>query len=70
MDLKNLNITVNELLKNPKAKRYLAGEFPSLINSPIIRLYKNITLNEVMGLVKGKISDDKLSRIVDDLKKM
>ena len=70
MDLKNLNITVSELLKNPKAKAYLAGEFPSLINSPVVRLYKNITLNEVLGLVRGKIADEKLRRIVNDLKEM
>lgn len=70
MDLKNLNITVETLLKNPKAKAYLAKEFPTLINTPIVRLYKDMPLKDILKHAKGHIPDNKIQQIIVDLAKL
>ena len=63
----NLNITVNQLLSNPKAREILAREFPQMVNSPLIRLYGNASVKKVLSMIKGKVPDEKIQRIVTEL---
>lgn len=67
MDLKNFNITVDELLENQKAKAILSREFPTLINSPMVKLYKNLSLKKVLSYAKGNVPEEKLQRIIKEL---
>ena len=67
MDLKSLNITVDELLKNSNAKAILSREFPTLINSPMVKLYKNMSLKKVLTYAKGNVPDEKIQRIIKEL---
>ena len=67
MDLKSLNITVDELLKNSDAKAILSSEFPTLINSPMVKLYKNMSLKKVLTYAKGNVPDEKIQRIIKEL---
>lgn len=67
MNLNNMNITVGQLLSNPKAKAIMAREFPTLINTPIVKLYSNKSLKQVLSLAKGKVPQDKIQRIIKEL---
>lgn len=67
MNLNNMNITVGQLLSNPKAKSIMAREFPTLINTPIVKLYSNKSLKQVLSLAKGKVPQDKIQRIIKEL---
>lgn len=70
MNLNNLNITVGELLQNPKAKLVLSREFPTLINTPIVKLYRQMPLRQVMQYAKGKVPQDKIRRIIKELEEI
>ena len=70
MNLNNLNITVGEILKNPKAKAILAREFPTLINTPIVKLSQHLRLRQVLQYAKGKVPQDKIQRIVKELEEI
>lgn len=70
MNLNNLNITVGRLLANPKAKAIMAREFPTLINTPIVKLYSGKTLNQVLHLAKDKVPQDKIQRIISELEEI
>ena len=70
LNLKNLNITIGELLTNPKAKSVLAREFPTMINTPVVKLYSGKTINEILTLAKGKVPQDKIQRIIRELEEI
>lgn len=61
------NVTVNQLLANPKAKTILSREFPEMINSPLIRLYGNTPITKVLNTIKGRVPSEKLQRIIKEL---
>lgn len=50
MDLRNNQITIRELLANPKAKEVLARRFPQVINRPIVAKSGSMTLERAMKL--------------------
>ena len=52
MDLKNGNILIRQLEANPKAKELMLREF-SMLSSQLIRLARNMTLSQVLDLVKS-----------------
>lgn len=68
MDLKNGTITVGEMLRHPGAVRLLHQVSPIAVNSPIVRAAKNMTLNELMGKMRGRMPQEQMSRILDELK--
>lgn len=63
----NINISVNQLLSNPKAREILSREFPQMVNSPLIKLYGNTPVKKVINMIKGKIPDEKIQRIIKEL---
>ncbi len=67
MDLKNLNITLGQLLQEPKAKKILSREFPTMINSPMVRLYSSMPLRRIIGYSKGVVSQEKIRAIIKEL---
>lgn len=68
MDLRNLEITVDELLKNSKAREILKSEFPALANSPLLGIYSQKSIRHVIDKSKNIVSHDKLERIIEELK--
>lgn len=65
-----MNITVGELLQNPTAKSILAREFPNLISSPVIKLYQNMSIKQILVHAKGKIPDSKIRELIDEIEKI
>ncbi len=68
MDINNL--TVGQVLANNKAKAILAREFPTLINTPIVKLYSSMTVKQVLALAKDKVPRDKIQRIIKELEQV
>ncbi len=68
MDINNM--TVGQVLANPKAKAILAREFPTLINTPIAKLYSSMTVRQVLSLANGKVPQDKIQRIIKELEQV
>ncbi|MBQ6998897.1 MAG: hypothetical protein IJN62_03820 [Clostridia bacterium] len=68
MDINNM--TVGQVLANEKAKSILAREFPTLINTPIVKLYSSKTVKQVLALAAGKVPQDKIQRIIKELEQV
>lgn len=64
------NMTVGQVLANNKAKSILAREFPTLINTPIAKLYSSMTVKQVLALAKDKVPPDKIQRIIKELEQV
>lgn len=67
MELYDLNITVGELLENPAAKDILMREFPKLAGSPIVKLYQDISIKQILAFTKGKVSDSKIRELIKEI---
>ena len=70
LDLKNGNITIRQILRVPQAKAILAKELPELMNSPLVGLAGNMSLNQVLSLSKGRVAPEKVKRILEQLKSL
>lgn len=70
MDLKNGTITVGEMLRNPGAVHLLQRVSPLSVNSPIVRAARNMTLNELMGKMRGRMPQEQMRQILDELKQL
>lgn len=70
MDLKNNNITVKEILANPKARNLLQREFPMVMNPRFLQLVQNTSLQVVLEFGKTYVSQAKINHILAELKKI
>ncbi len=70
MNLRNGQITLRELLSNPKAYQVLQRESPIPLTHPLVKRAGNMTLNQLLGLAKGRVSQGQVSRILDELKRL
>ena len=70
LNLKNYQITVGELLSNPRARTILQREFPNLLNSPMIGFAKNMTLNNVLNYARDIIPQQRINAILNELSRI
>ena len=68
MDLRSGKITLGEVLSNPKAKALLQKELPELAGSPLLLFARNMTVKQILQMVKGKVPQDKITRLLEQLK--
>ena len=68
MELRNNLITVREILANPNAKAILQRELPDIMGSVWLKYALDMPLKRVLRYAEGKISRDKLARILEKLK--
>ena len=62
MDLRNNQITVRELLADPKARQVLARQFPQVINRPIVAKSGSMTLDKAMKLGAAYVPKESFRR--------
>lgn len=70
MDLKNNNITVGQLLANPKSRAILTQEFPQYVNHPMINMVSYMPLKKVLDYSKGRVSQAKINNTLEKLKQI
>lgn len=68
MNLYDGKIRVSQVLANPKARQLLSREFPDLMNSPLLGMAGHMTLNQVLAMARGKIDDNKIQRLLGELR--
>lgn len=68
MDLREGQITVREILQNPKARALLEREFPALMRSPMLHMASTMPLYVVMNNARRYLSPQKLQQLVSQLK--
>jgi hypothetical protein len=70
MDLKNNKITVGELLRYPPAKAVFQKRFPTALKHPMLGAAKSLTLEQVIGLAKGQVSQKDINETLNELQKV
>lgn len=70
MDLRNNQITVGELLANPKARKVLERRFPHVMGRPIVAASKNMPLHKVLRLAAAYVPQKVLQETLQELKKL
>ncbi len=70
MDLKNYNITVGEVLKNPQAKAMLQKELPMIMRHPMLPMANAIPLRDIINNAGVYVSPRKMQSILEKLSKI
>ena len=70
MDLRNNNITVREIMNNPKAKQLLIRELSGYVNPQMLSFAGNMTLKTVVGFSRGRIPPQKVESLITQLKEL
>ena len=70
MDLRNGNITLRELLANPRAKALLTREFPQFTSGPMLMMGKNMSLSRILGHARGRVPQQQLDRVLRQLQEL
>ena len=70
MNLRNYEITVAEVLKNPQARALLQKEFPQVMNHPMFAMAQGMPLREVINRAKNFVPKVKMNQLIAQLKKM
>ena len=69
MDLRNNQITVRELLADPKARQVLARQFPQVINRPIVAKSGSMTLDKAMKLGAAYVPKRVIQETLEELRR-
>lgn len=67
MNLKNNQITVEELLSNPKVKAVFQREIPYIVNHPKISLANNLKLCDVLIFAKEYLPQYKIDSMLKEI---
>ena len=73
MNLKNYEITLGELMQNPRACQLLQRELPSVMKNPMIGAARAVPLRDIVGCVEqnGNVFyRQKLASILQKLTKL
>lgn len=67
MNLYGYNITVGRLLANPQARALIDREFPGLLQNPMVRFAKRMTLRQLLQRARGIVPQEKIDRVLREL---
>jgi hypothetical protein len=62
--------TIGVLLDNPQTKAVLMKYIADVIDNPKIKMARSLTLKQLQGFSSGKISDDELARIDEEIRQI
>ena len=70
MDLKNNQITVRELLKNPRAAALFRSRFGEWMRHPLFGAAQSLTLAQLMELATSRLPQQVIQDTLNDLKRL
>ena len=70
MDLKNNQITVQELLANPKSKAVFQRRFGKWMNHPLVTAARNLTLAQLLDLAKVYLPQNVIRETLEELRRL
>lgn len=70
MDLKNGKVTIGELMRNQQATALFEKEFPGVLHSPLAGMMRNKTLSQVLRMAAGRVPQQKIERVLEQLRKL
>ena len=70
MDLQDNQITIGELLADPRARQVLERRFPHLVGRPIVAASRGMTLDRAMKLGADYVSRELLRETLLELRSL
>lgn len=70
LDLKNNQITIQELLRNPKAKELFQKRFGEWMKHPLFAAAQSLTLAQLMDLAKVYLPQNVIQSTLNDLRRL
>jgi len=70
LDLKNNQITVQELLANPKSKAVFQRRFGKWMNHPLVTAARNLTLAQLLDLAKVYLPQNVIRETLEELRRL
>ena len=70
MQLYNHNVTVGRLLANPQARAVIDREFPGLLQNPMVRFARRMTLRQILQRARGIVPQEKIERVLRELESL
>lgn len=70
MNLRNYQITVGEVLKNPSAKALVARSFPQALRHPMLGLAYSMPLKNVLNMARGSVPQSQINQLLSELEKL
>ncbi len=63
----SMDSTVEELLEDKEARAVLEKYLGNLIYHPAVGMFKKKRLSEIINMAKGRVSDEQINTIKDEL---
>lgn len=70
MNLRRHQITVGELLDDPRSRGVLTRRFPFVFKKPLTGAARTVTLEQLIALVGGFLSPRKLTETLQELERV
>ena len=70
MDLKQGNITLGELLDDPRSHAVLQRRFPSALRHPLAGAARTVTLEQLLAVVSAWLPRRKLDEALEELRRV
>lgn len=70
MDLRNGNITLGEIVRDPKARALVNRELPGVLNHPFAGRFMGMSLSKALGMARGRVPEDTVERLLSGLKEL
>ena len=70
MDLRKNQITIGELLSDPKARQVLGRRFPQMMGRPIVAASGAMTLERAMKLAGAYVPQKALQEALEELRRI
>ncbi len=68
LDLRHGEISLGELLENPKAKAVLQKRFGALLSHPMVGSAKKLSLQQIIQMAGTKIPKETINATISELK--
>ena len=69
MDLRDMKITVGELLDDPRSRAVFRRRFGHLMGSPLVQAGHSLTLAQLVSLAGTKLPQQTIRETLEELKK-
>lgn len=70
MDLKQGNITLGELLDDPRSHAVLQRRFPSALRHPLAGAARTVTLEQLLAMASAWLPRRKLDEALEELRRV
>lgn len=70
MDLRNGQITLGELLDNPKSRAVLQRRFGTLLQHPMVAMARKMSLNNLAEMARKKLPQSTIEDTYNELKSL